>query len=206
MERETRRTAAPPEEDVDFDDDVMVGVIYIHAFEDEEVSPRHTTARSGAPLNLRRTEDRPPHSTRLADPAPRLVYCSRRGDCEGKPYYFTKTLNRVLVVDETKIEFFDEPTDTVPEGLQGRVIDYRRTPKIPEAARKVGFITIQVPVRGYNKTNFVQQCRDVYVDPPGAAEPGYSGPTPFYYSVCGPRKLKVDRDRVHFIQLYPEGD
>lgn len=117
----------------------------------------------------------------------RYVYLNLKH--RGKPYYLTKTQNRIFVLDTERIELFPEP-NAVPEYLLGRIRDYTFTP--PEKNPKpTGTISVQIPTKKEGKLVFLREARDVFCDDSDEGEPTF-------YSLCGPRRQKVEKNRIRF--------
>lgn len=168
--------------------DKKVGTILIPVLEEQTV-----------PENPKSKDKKQPWVTASSELECRYVYASE--ECDGKPYYLTRTQNRVFVVDQSRINFFPR-RGVVPEGVLGRVKDFRQIyEKVPP--KPVGLIMIQVPTRENDKITFVEQKRDVYCEEKGDNGDG----VPFYYTLCGTRKLKVDKERVCFLKIgtIPDG-
>eukprot|EP00796_Vickermania_ingenoplastis_P011314 gene11314-7846_t len=175
--------------------DDMVGSILVHALDDEADDPIHTVERYPAlhSNQIIPKKTYPPYVEQVADLQRRIVYASR--DNAEKPYYLTHTQNRIYVVDQTRIHYFPV-RNQIPEGLVGRVEDFR-LPKKAKQPKKLGYILIQVPERRFNKLEFVQQKRDVFKEKDKEE----------YYTICGPRRLVVEKERVHFLKKqYPDAE
>eukprot|EP00796_Vickermania_ingenoplastis_P009724 gene9724-6812_t len=181
--------------------DEKVGSILIPVFEEGETD--HEKIAPGGTTELRKP------ALRAVEKERRYVY---RSSAEGALYYLTRTRNRALVVDPTRIEYF--PGGVEPEHLKGTIVDYAYSGTVEEEnngeAEKVaevevepwlvGNTIVQVPkIHPFTKAaTFKKVKREVYT----CGSLTDSGET-YYFTQVGGRRIAVEPRRVFFFTSDP---
>eukprot|EP00796_Vickermania_ingenoplastis_P009725 gene9725-6813_t len=187
-------------------EDAKVGSILIPVFEEGETD--HEKIAPGGTTELRKP------ALRAVEKERRYVY---RSSAEGALYYLTRTRNRALVVDPTRIEYF--PGGVEPEHLKGTIVDCRYSETEIEMIfssssddddddpQKIGYIYVP----GWSRHADAESRRD----PINVAErtrrdvfccrKKLNG-LPYYLSFCGNPILVLDNRRIEFFRNGIEPD